>query len=182
MKSKWFLFVMTALFLCSFTAGCGTTPSVKPTASPDVVTAASMVNNENALHRAAAKDGTWIVILLNDLSVSKELVLEGDFHDKNDKANPLYRKLALYAQDANRNITARYTLTAPKLTVKSPNTRIQGGTFKGDVYVDANGFNVYDAVIDGNVYFSKQEYRDSFVLQTDQNAVGTVTGTLEVRS
>ncbi|MHB1315958.1 MAG: hypothetical protein ACYCX2_10810 [Christensenellales bacterium] len=181
MKIKGITFLTSAVLLFAFTAGCSSAPNVQTTGTPDMVTSASMANEENALQKALSKEGTWIVILLKDLSTGKELVIEGDFHDKNDNANPIYRKLALYAQDANRNITARYTLTAPKLTVKSPNTRIQGGTLKGDVYVEANGFTVYDATVDGNIYFAKQEYKDSFVLQTEQGTAGTVTGSMEVK-
>lgn len=153
--------------------------TVQPTTTQsgaDLTTTASIVNNENTLVYALSKNGTWIVAVLNDIATSKELVIDGDFHDKNDKSKPLYRKLALYAQDANRKITARYTLTAPKLTVLSPNTKIMGGTFKGDVFVQANGFTVEDATVDGNVYFAKQEYKDSFVTSSG----GKVTGTTDV--
>ena len=46
-------------------------------------------------------------------------------------------------------MTARYTLTAPRLIVRHRNTRIQGGTFKGDVYVEAQGFELVDATSTG---------------------------------
>ena len=131
---------------------------------------------------ALSKNGTWIAAILNDISTKKELVIEGDFHDKNDASAPLYRKLALYAQDENRNVTDRYILTAPKLIVKSPNTKIQGGTFRGDVYVQSNGFTIQDATVDGNVYFASQEYMDSYVLPTEEGKAGKVTGATEVKA
>ncbi|WHH59564.1 hypothetical protein [Petroclostridium sp. X23] len=143
----------------------------------DVVTTASLVNEEAAFLKAISKDGTWIVCTLEDMKIDKELVLEGEFHNKNDAAQPLYRKLALYAQDADHKVTARYTLTAPKLTIKSPNAKIQGGTFKGDVYVEANGFIVQDAKIEGNVYFANEEFKSTFKTEKE----GTVTGTTEVK-
>lgn len=187
MKVKVLSLLMVAVLALGLLAGCGSKASDtsdKDTADKektDVVTTASLVNEADALVNALSKDGTWIVCTLSDVSTDKELVMEGDFHNKNDAAEDLYRKLGLYAQDADHKVTARYTLTAPKLTIKSPNAKIQGGTFKGDVYVEANGFTVQDATIDGNVYFASQEYKDSFVLPTEEGKVGTVTGTMEVK-
>ncbi|MNP48179.1 hypothetical protein D3C76_1422830 [compost metagenome] len=107
------------------------------------------------------------------MKIDKDLVLEGEFTNKDVAA----RKIALYAQDADRNKTATYTLTAPKLTVKSENARIQGGTFVGDVYVEANGFQVVDAKVEGNVYFASEEFKASF----DASDKGVVTGVTEVK-
>lgn len=178
------LLLFVALAVTSV-AGCGSekdpgtsAPTAQNSAEekPDVVTTASLVNEEAALIKAMSKDGTWIVCTLGDLKTDKELVIEGEFHNKNDASQDLYRKLGLYAQDENHNVTARYTLTAPKLTVKSPNTRIQGGTFVGDVYVENNGFNLSDAKIEGNVYFAKEEYKASFSLKE-----ASVSGVTEVK-
>jgi hypothetical protein len=64
------------------------------------------------------------------------------------------------------------------MIVKSENFRIQGGTFIGDVYVEANGFNVGKAAtVDGNIYFASQEYMDSFYVDES----GKVTGTTELQ-
>ena len=156
------------------------TPAAPAAPATDAVTSASLVNEEGAFINAMSKEGTWIICTLKDLTTEKELVVDGEFHDKADATKDIYRKLALYAQDANRKVTARYTLTAPKLTVKSENFKIQGGTFKGDVYVEANGFNVSDATVDGNVYFATQEYKDSAVIATDAGKEGKVTGTMEL--
>ncbi|MDZ7834915.1 MAG: hypothetical protein U5K84_05840 [Alkalibacterium sp.] len=70
------------------------------------------------------------------------------------------RKLALYAQDADRNITERYTLTVPSITVESENSRIQGGTVVGDVYVNANNFSMPEGTVDGDLIFGSEEYQD----------------------
>jgi len=168
--------------------GCSQKPAeqpateVPPTEAVDAVTTASIVNEEAAFINATSKDGTWIIAILNDLSIDKELVLEGEFHDKADATKDLYRKIALYAQDADHKVTARYTLTAPKLTIKSPNAKIQGGTFKGDVYVEANGFTVQDATVEGNIYFASQEYKDSSVIVAEAGKEGKVTGNMEVQA
>jgi hypothetical protein len=89
------------------------------------------------------------------------------------------RKLALYAQDADRNVTARYTLTVPSLVVHHMNTRIQAGTVAGDVYVSAEGFELRSgATIDGNLYFATEELRDSADISDDS----TVTGEIKIGS
>lgn len=181
MKIKVLSLLIVAVIATALLAGCGGKTADTDNKPVDVVTTASMVNDETALQKAMSKDGTWIICTLADLSTDKELVLEGEFRDKNDAAKDLYRKVGLYAQDEDHNVTARYTLTAPKLTIKSPNAKIQGGTFKGDVYVEANGFTVQDATVDGNIYFASQEYKDSFVLSTEEGKVGKVTGTMEVQ-
>ncbi|GGH23716.1 hypothetical protein [Paenibacillus segetis] len=141
--------------------------------APDVVTTASIVNSEADFLKAISKDGTWIIATLNDLTIDKDLVLEGEFKNK----DVIARKIALYTQDENRNKTARYTLKAPKLTIKSENASFVGGNFIGDIYVEANGFTVDDAKIEGNVYFANEEYKSSY--KTANN--GSVTGKTEVK-
>jgi hypothetical protein len=142
---------------------------------PDAVTTASLVNDEERFLQAIGENGSWIVAILNDLKVDGEAVVAGTFHDKNDPNNEVYRKLALYAQDADRNITASYTLTVPKLVVRSENFRIQGGTVKGDVFVEAKGFNLHEtATIDGNLFFADEDIKASASID------GKVTGTTDV--
>lgn len=157
-----------------------TTPEASATKAPDATTTASIVNTEEAFLKAISKDGTWIIATLNDMTINKDLLLEGEFKNgKKDDAgkDAIQRKIALYTQDENRNITNRFTLTAPKLTVKSPNGSIQHGTFKGDLYVDVKDFELVDATIDGNVYFSSDEIKTSFKMDKDSK----VTGKQEVK-
>ena len=148
----------------------------EPEENADVITTASKVNNEEGFKKAISQDGTWIIITLKDLDFEEELVVEGEFRDKGDPDNDLYRKIAAYAQDEEYNVTERYTITAPKMTIKSPNTKFQGGTFVGDVYVKNNGFTLEDGKIDGNIYFENEEYKSSF----DSKNEGEVTGNIEI--
>lgn len=143
----------------------------------DAETTASIVNEESAFKEAISEDGTWIIITLKDLDFDEELVVEGEFRDKDDENNEIYRKLALYAQDQDRNVTDRYTVIAPEMTIKSPNTNIQGGVFEGDIYVEAEGFKITDAKIQGNVYFANEEFESTFELVDG----GEVSGDTEVR-
>lgn len=162
--------------------GCATKKEPAPTppaetkdqTKTDVVTTASIVNDITAFEKAISKDGTWIIATLNDLTSTKDLVLEGEF--KNGK-DVIQRKIALYTQDSNQKVTNRFTLTAPKLTIKSPNARIQSGTFKGDLYVETKDFQLVDAKVDGNVYFASEEAKAGFKM----DGTSSITGKQEVK-
>ncbi len=139
----------------------------------DVVTSASIVTDVDGLVKGLSAEGTWIVAVLNNMSSNEDILVDGQYDHREEKA----RKLALYTQDEERNITASFTITAPKLIVKSENFKIQGGTFVGDVYVEANGFHIQAGSVDGNVYFASQEYMDSMV----EDETGSVTGEIAVQ-
>lgn len=157
------------------TAAASAAATAAPSAAADAVTTASIVNQADAFKTAVSESGTWIIAILNDLTVDGEVTVAGEFHDKNDATKDIYRKIALYAQDADHNVTAQYTLTTPKLTVQSENLRIQGGTVKGDVVVEANGFNLYNnATIDGNLTFANADVQKTAKIE------GKVTGTTSV--
>ncbi len=64
------------------------------------------------------------------------------------------------------------------MIIKSPNTRFQAGTFVGDIIVEANGFTLYDAVVEGNIYFANEEYQKSAEITNDSE----VTGVIEVQN
>ncbi|MBU9721669.1 MULTISPECIES: hypothetical protein [Bacillaceae] len=143
-------------------------------AGEDAVSGATqvIVTDEDSFFNGVSENGAWIIIFNDDLTVDEDIVLAGVHTHRDEPA----RKLALYEQDADRNVTERFTLTAPSLTVQSPNTRIQGGTFAGDVLVEAEGFSVVNATVEGNVYFASQELMDSAEIGED----GEVTGAWEV--
>ncbi len=170
--------VMTATIF----AGCAKeepvveeTPEVteEATEEADAVSTASIVTEGDALVAALSADGFWLAATLNDIVLEEDLVVEGEFTNKDE----IDRKIALYTQDADRNVLERFTLTAPSMIVRSENFRLQGGTFVGDVYVEANGFELTDATIEGNLYFASQEYMDSRI----EVETGTVTGVVEVK-
>ena len=70
------------------------------------------------------------------------------------------------------------TLTAPKLTIKSPVASIEHGTFKGDVYVESNNFKLIDAKVDGNIYFLVDKAKSTFKI----DAKCSVTGKQEIKN
>ncbi|KPU42863.1 hypothetical protein OXPF_36310 [Oxobacter pfennigii] len=181
--------VLTVTLAATLLAGCGskpaenkpaeTTPSptqaAEPTKTADVVTTASIVDNADAFVKAISKDGTWIIATLNDLKIDQELVLDGEFKNGKKDANgndAIQRKIGLYTQDDDHNVTARFTLTAPKLTINSPEARIQSGTFVGDVYVAAKNFQLVDAKIEGNLYFTTEEAQSTFKMDDKSSVTG----------
>lgn len=154
----------------------GTSPGTSP-APDDGVSSASLVNTEALFLKAISKDGTWIICLLNDLTIDKDLVVEGDF--MNTKDPPVsQRKIALYAQDENRNVTARYTLTAPTMTINSNDCSLQKGTFRGDLYVAGKNFQLVDQTVDGNIYFLNAEAQSSY----KKDETSKVTGVEQLKT
>jgi hypothetical protein len=151
--------------------------------TPDVVTTASIVNTPEAFEKAISDTGTWIIAITKDLTIDKEITLNGEFKNgKKDDAGKdiIQRKVALYAQDENRKVTARYTLTAPKFNINSPEASIQHGAFKGDLYVSAKNFQLIDTTVTGNVYFTNPEAQSTFKMDGTSKVTGkqeVVTGT-----
>lgn len=147
----------------------------------DTETTASIVDEEAAFKSAISSQGTWIICTLKDLSFDEDLVLEGNFTNgkKDDAGNDVVqRKIALYTQDEDRNVTNRFTLKAPKLTINSPMASIQHGTFTGDLYVSQDNFKLVDAKVDGNVYFATDSAKSTF----EMDAESSITGTQEVEN
>jgi hypothetical protein len=185
MKVK--VIVLVSALLVTLFTGCAKSappaspnPSATKSTQPDTVTTASIVDNADAFVKAIGTNGTWIICPIKDLTVNKDLVLEGEYKNGKKDANGkdvIQRKIGLYAQDDKRNITARYTLTAPKLTINSPEASIEHGTFKGDLYVSAKNFKLIDAKIDGNVYYTNDEAKAT--VKIDEKS--TVTGKQELK-
>lgn len=137
----------------------------------DAVSSPSVVVDEDSLLNAVSDNGEWIVIIQQDISTDQDLVLEGEKENRGE----VDRKLALYDQDDDHNITDRYTLEAPSITVKSPNTRFQGGIFVGDVYVESEDFSLNGGfTVEGNVYFENEAAKNTFTI----DGGATVTGNL----
>lgn len=147
----------------------------------DAETTASIVDEEDAFKSAISSQGEWIICTLKDLSFSEELTLEGNFTNgkKDEQGNDVVqRKIALYTQDENRNVTNRFTLEAPKLTINSPMASIQHGTFVGDLYVLQDNFKLVDMKVEGNIYFASDSAKSTFTM----DETSSVTGVQEVKA
>jgi len=171
--------LFAALILsATFMAGCGCSSNQEGNTTPPVteeqVSGASTSNNASDLIAHLSANGGWIFGATGDITVEQELIVEGAFHDKNLESNALYRKLALYAQDADHNVTDEYVLTLKDgMTVKSPNFNVVNGTIVGDVYVEVEGFQL-NGKLDGNLTFATEEAKNT----ADIN--GEVTGNITV--
>ncbi len=139
----------------------------------DAVTTPSVTGDPTEFEKSLSWNGNWITAALNDITLDKDLNVDGEFHDKNDQSKDIYRKLALYTQDSDKNVTGTFTLTVPQMIVASENFRIQEGVVNGNVIVKANGFELKNATIDGDLTFESEEYKQSAKLEE-----GTVTGNI----
>lgn len=184
MKMKKIAFIASVLLLSIGVAACGngskdskdsSSKAASSASSEEVVTGASISDKPEDIIHGLGPDGNWIFALTGDAKLTEDLVVSGTFYDKNDKSSDVYRKLALYTQDADKKVTGEFKLTVPKMIVESPNFKIQNGTIVGDVQVSAEGFELADSTVEGNVTFNTQELKDSAKLDT-----GKVTGTVEV--
>jgi hypothetical protein len=183
--------LLSTVMVASLLVGCGSTASSTPAAAssassstaaakPDAVASASVTKDPAVFEKAISKDGNWIIAITADMTVDKDLVLEGEFKNhKKDTAGKelLQRKIALYTQDDKHVVTARFTLTAPKITIKSPLASIEHGTFKGDIYVETNDFKLIDNKVDGNIYFKDDAAKAGFKM----DKTSSVTGKQEVQ-
>jgi hypothetical protein len=193
MKGKAFLLTL-ALSTAIFVGCTKTEPTETPATEPakteettkeettDEVAAASIdIKDEAVFEKSIGTEGKWIIATLNDLTFDKELVLEGEFKNgkKDEKTGEeqIQRKIAPYTQDENHKVLERFTVTAPKLTIKSPNAKFQAGKFVGDIYVEASNFELKDAEVEGNVYFMNEEAKSTFIIDD----VTKVSGVQELK-
>ena len=77
-------------------------------------------------------------------------------------------------QDNSNNVINNYTLSVPKLVIKSNDTTIKGGKIKGDIYVESDGLILDDTKIEGNIYFKDKKNKDSFKLENTASVSGDV--------
>lgn len=152
------------------------TEETSTSSSVDVVSTASISDKPDVLEKALGEDGNWIIAATADVTFDEDVTVAGEFHSKGESSGDIYRKLALYSQDSDRNVTAEYTITVPELIVESENLNIVHGTVKGDILVKANGFVLDGAKVDGNVTFEKEEYKTSANLEENGSEVtGDIT-------
>jgi len=170
MKSK--IILLTSAILTVLLVGCGmgpSSPSQTQKTTPKVINTTSMVSTANEFEKAISNKGTWVITLKKNLTIDKELVVNGEF--KKDK-NIIGRNIDLYSQDKNKSITDKFTLTVPKLTINSPKTSIEHGTFKGDLYVSSNDFQLIDTTVNGNVYFTTSKAKSTCKMDAKSKVTG----------
>lgn len=151
----------------------------KTNTNTDVVTSPSRANSPESFDSAI--NNSWIVIVENDLQLTNDITLKSGFKKTNSEENGKLvdapRVLVIFSKDESGNVKDLYTLTVPRLTILDEGTKLEGGTLKGDVYVDANNVVLQQIKIDGNVYFKDENSKTSFVI--DENS--QVTGSMEIK-
>lgn len=160
------------------TNGTDGTNGMGGTNETDVVAMPSRAADEENLFRALKE--SWIVLVENDITTTKDIVLNTGYEKSDEKdQNKMIttpRVLVLCTKDANNNINKNFTLTTPKVMVKDEGAKIEGGVIKGDLYIETNNVILEHTKIEGNVYFSSQDAKNSVVIKES-----TVTGTMEVK-
>lgn len=145
----------------------------------DAVTSASRANSVESFKNAV--DKSWIVIVEKDLEIPEDITLKAGFKknssEENGKLVNAPRVLAMYSSDESGNTKESYTLTVPKLTILDEGTKLEGGTLKGDVYVEADNVVFEKITVDGNVYFKDENTKSSCVIDEHSK----ITGTMEIK-
>ncbi len=152
------------------------------TATADAIATASLTTDAATLVQSLSASGNWLTAAIGDVVVEDKIVVEGEFHSKNDPAAAIYRKLTpsnhVYEADGTTRDKTKeefYVLTAKKgMEVKSPNLNLQNGTFVGDITVSAPGFTTSNMTIIGDVTFTNQEARNTATFK-NTNITGDVT-------
>lgn len=181
MKRLNILFILLALFALLF-VGCGGGQEAEQAEEAEAEEAEAadaatrpteMTAGPDNIQEALGPDGSWIVIFTGDVTVGEPITVSGEVYEEEGAEAPR-RKIALYEQDADRNVTARYTLTAPRLEVEHVNTRIQAGEIAGDVFVNAEGFELRGATINGNLYFASESLREGAEIDEESTVMGEI--------
>ncbi|MDR2977075.1 MAG: hypothetical protein LBV19_07215 [Streptococcaceae bacterium] len=184
------------LTACSSTSDTKTSTSksssVASSSKTDVYTGATVAAKDfDSLQKGFAANGAWLGATNKDMDATgKTLTVEGVFLTNADTGEAqVARKLAIYNQNDNHQVTEQYTLTLDKIVVKSPDFYISNGTVKGNVEVLASGFHaqngkktdgsVAQATIEGNLIFASQDLLDEYNKLADTAKV-KVTGETKV--
>jgi len=129
----------------------------------------SIVSTPAQFENAISNKGTCIIVIIKNITINKNLIVNGTY--TNGK-NILERKIDLYRQNKDKNMIGRLNLTVPKLTVTSPRTSIEHGTFRGNIYVSSNNFQLIDAKVEGNVYFTTNKSKSTFKMDIKSKITG----------
>ena len=137
-----------------------------------------IVGNEEELSIALKEN--YSITIKNDIESNNELIMEGDFFKtdttEGNKVSYIGRKLNLFYMDNSTDFINSYTLSVPKLIIRSKDTTIKGGKIKGDIYVESDGLILDDTKVKGNIYFKDIKNKESFKLEN----TASVSGDIEV--
>jgi hypothetical protein len=191
MKKKLMLAALSMLVAVSVLAGCSSktadskpagnaaTPTPTEASKPDTTASASVATDEASFEKLASKDGNFIILTKGDLTLTKDITVDGTFTKKDkDGKEVVTRSLAFATSNPDHSVNQRFTVTVPNLIINSPNTLLEDGIVKGDVYVQTEGFTTKDTTIDGNLHFATQALMDAF----KKDDLTKVNGTIDVKA
>lgn len=178
MKRKIIIYALS--ILCILMVGCNSTgieENNEASNENDEFENTEFVNNEEELINGLTND--YSVTIIDNITSNNNLIIEGEFFktDTTEENNvvSIGRKLNLYSKDEENNVINNYVLEAPSLTIQSENTVIKGGTFVGNIYIEAKGFEIDNTKIKGNLYFKSQEAKDTFVKSNASSIQGKIS-------
>ena len=151
---------------------------IKENAKEEAEVVASEVGDETSLEKGL--EDYYAVEHINYISTDKEMILQGEFSKTDtsakDKIEGTGRILQLEKLDIDFETVEEYTLTMPRLTIKAEKTILKGGKFVGDIYVNAAQFTLDNTKVIGNIFFTKDEFKESF----DMKNGATISENMEV--
>ena len=178
MKRKIIIYVLS--ILCVFMIGCdstGTKENNEVSNEKDEFQNTEFVKNEGELTYALTND--YSITITDNITSDNPLIIEGEFFktDTTEENNVVKvgRKLNLFSKDEDNNIINNYVLEAPSLTIQSENTIIKGGTFIGDIYIKAKGFEIDNTKVKGNLYFKDEETKGTFIKSNAASVQGKIS-------
>lgn len=170
--------IILNLLLISFFVGCNEVNN-KINEERDDLQGTLMVSNEEELSIALKE--SYRITIKSNIETNNELEMEGDFSKtdttEGNKVSHIGRELNLFYIDKSNNVINSYTLSVPKLIIKSNDTTIRGGKIKGDIYVESDGLILDDTKVEGNIYFKDKNSEDSFKLEN----TASISGNIEIR-
>lgn len=177
MKRKIMIYVLS--ILCIFIVSCDSTgikENNEGRKEESELENTEFVNSEEELINAL--NNYYSVTINDNITSNNELIIEEEFFktdtaEENNVVN-IGIRINLFSKDENNNIINNYVLEAPSLTIQSENTIIKGGTFIGDIYIEAKGFEIDNTKVKGNLYFKDEETKNTFVKSNTASVQGQI--------
>lgn len=177
MKRKIMIYVLS--ILCIFIVSCDSTgikENNKGRKEESEFENTEFVNSEEELINAL--NNYYSVTINDNITSNNALIIEEEFFKtdttEENKIINIGRRINLFSKDEDNNIINNYVLEAPSLTIQSENTIIKGGTFIGDIYIEAKGFEIDNTKVKGNLYFKDEETKNTFIKSNAASVQGKI--------